>query len=754
MGFKDTRVYQFGQRFKDLSRRRQIMAVSLALFLVMVTIPVITYAYYAHDISDPERLMNRNNTGIVILDRNGETLYSYGKTNHQKRVPLNEVSDSLEQAVIASEDKNFYKHPGYSPRGIAVALYANIVNKDLTRYGGSTITQQLVKNTLLTSNKSFLRKYQELSIAIAIDRHYSKDKILEMYLNSVYFGEGAFGIDQAAKTYFNKSAGELTVAESSLLVGILPAPSTYSPVSGDKAKAKEQQERVLTHMATDGYINQEQRDQALQTELKFETAAAGTQEHAQHYTQMVLEELKNRYGEERVARSGYRVTTGLDLSWQREAEKLVKARVAQLSRQGGTNAGLVAIDPRTGEIRAMVGSANWEDPEFGKVNMATSARQPGSSFKPIYYAEAMDKKLITPATIMEDKPKTYGGNYKPENYDFRYRGNISIRKALALSLNIPAVDVMQKLGPEEASAAARRMGISTITEPQKYGLSLGLGTAEAKLLEMTNAYAAFANQGNQYSPVLIASIKNKFDKTTFTNKARSKRVLSQEASFLVTSILSDKQSGASTFGSSLTVPGRPTAAKTGTTDKNRDAWTIGYTPSVAIGVWVGNNANQPMTGVAGSSGAAPIWKGATQSFLKGKPAENFVQPAGVVKVRVCMSDGLRAEREHAGTYEEFFKKDGVPAGKCAGPVAEPPKEEKKEEKKEVKPEEKREEKQEPEKKEEEGGGDNVEGGRGGEEPAPAPVPAPAPSPTPSPTPSPAPAPAPGPSPEPAPVEDD
>lgn len=752
MGFKDTRVYQFGQRFKDLSRRRKIMAISLALFLVMITIPVITYAYYAYDISDPERLMNRNNTGIVILDRNGETLYSYGKTNHQKKVSLGEVSDSLEKAVVASEDKNFYKHPGYSPRGIAVALYANVLNQDLKRYGGSTITQQLVKNTLLTSNKSFLRKYQELSIAIAIDRHYSKDKILEMYLNSVYFGEGAFGIDQAAKTYFNKSANDLTLAESSVLVGLLPAPSTYSPISGDKAKAKEQQERVLTHMAADGYISQEEKDQALKQELAFEKGQENVQEHAQHYTLMVLEELKNRYGEELITRSGYRVTTGLDLNWQRQAEQLVKTRVSQLSRQGGNNAGLVAIDTKTGEIRAMVGSANWDDPEFGKVNMAVSARQPGSSFKPVYYAEAMDKKLITPATIMEDKPKTYGGNYKPENYDFRYRGKISIRKALALSLNIPAVDVMQKLGPEEASAAARRMGISTITEPEKYGLSLGLGTAEAKLLEMTNAYAAFANQGNQYSPVLISNIKNKFDKTTFSHKSKGKRVMSPEASFLISSILSDKESGAATFGSSLTVPGRPTAAKTGTTDKNRDAWTIGYTPSVAIGVWVGNNANQPMTGVAGSSGAAPIWKGAMQSFLKSKPAENFAQPPGVVKVRVCMSDGLRAERAHAGTYEEFFKKDGVPTGKCAGPVAEPPKEEKKEEKQEAKPEQKQEEKQEPEKKEEEGGDDNVEGGRGGGEPAPAP--APAPSPSPSPTPSPAPAPAPAPSPEPAPEEGD
>lgn len=701
MGVRRDRLYKLGGRFKSFSTRKKVIAVSGILLAALLTIPVLTYAYYAYDISNPERLMNRNNTGIVILDRNGETIYSYGKTNHQKKVELNEISDVFEKAVVASEDRDFYNHQGYSARGIAVALYANVLNKDLTKYGGSTITQQLVKNTLLSSNKSLLRKYQELAIAIAIDRQYSKDKILEMYINSVYFGEGAFGIDQAAREYFNKSPAELNLAESSMLVGLLPAPSTYSPISGDKEAAKERQEKVLDQMGDNGFISSEEKAQAFKEDLVFQKASEDPQKHAQHYTLMILEELKRLYGEEEITRSGFRVTTGLDLNWQKQAEEFVAARIDELRRQGGNNASLVAVDPKTGEIRVLVGSVNWEDPDFGKVNMALSPRQPGSSFKPIYYAEALDKKLITPATIMQDTQKTYGGNYKPQNYDFRYRGDISIRKALALSLNIPAVDVMQKLGVEEASETARRMGISTITEPEKYGLSLALGTAEAKLLEMTNAYAAFANQGNQLPPTLITSIKDKYDNTLFTYKGRGKRVASPEASFLISSILSDEQARQPTFGSSLSIDGRQVAAKTGTTDNNRDAWTIGYTPSLAIGVWIGNNSNQPMSGVAGASGAAPVWRKAMQTFLDSTPSEQFQQPLGVVKALVCTANGLRADRQSPGTYEEFFVKDSVPKERCN--YIEPRREEKQEDKQEEKKEEK------DEKKEEE-----AEGGRGGD----------------------------------------
>jgi penicillin-binding protein 1C len=701
------------RRMNLLSGRQKLVTAGVIIAAVLLLVPLITYAQLARDISDPERLMNRNKTGIVLMDKHGEVFYNYGKLNHQTDLKLDKISDHMERAVVASEDKEFYNHTGWSLRGTLIALYANVLNKDLKRYGGSTITQQLVKNNLLSNEKSYLRKYQEVAVAIAVERNYSKDDILAMYLNSVYFGEGAFGISQAAHVYFGKQPQDLSLAESSMLVGLLPAPSTYSPVSGDKAKAKEQQDRVLDHMIEAGYISKEEKERTSKQQIALKTGQEGNvQLHAQHFAMMVLEELKQRYGEERIIRSGFQVTTTLDLNWQKHAEGVVRERVAQLQAQGGNNASLVAIDPKSGQLRALVGSANWDNPDFGKVNMALAARQPGSSFKPIYYAEAFDKKLITPATIMKDEPKVYGDGYRPENYDFKYRGDITVRRSLALSLNIPSVAIMEKLGPEEAAQAAQRMGVSTITEPQKYGLTLGVGTAEAKLLEMTNAYAALANHGQQFETASILSIKDKYDKKVFNaKKAKGKTVVSPEAAFLTSSILSDKEAGAATFGQSLVVPGRPTATKTGTTDDNRDAWTIGYTPSVSVGVWLGNNANEPMSGVAGASGAAPIWRQGIQGFVGDSPAEQFQQPEDVSKLRVCSSNGLRAGHNGPGTYEEYFIKGTEPTGTCQAPVK--PKIEKKPEKKE---EQKKEEEDKKKEEEEERLEAEPGGGRGGGEP--------------------------------------
>lgn len=649
-------------RIKQVRLRHKIIGASIIMGVVLLVVPILTYAYFARDISNPERLMNRNNTGIILLDRNNEPFYTFGNVGSQDNMKLSDISDEFEHALVASEDESFYKHSGYSVRGVLAALYANVLSRDSTRYGGSTITQQLVKNTLLSNSKDYLRKYQEVSMAIAIERRYSKDEILQMYINSVYFGEGAFGIKQAAKAYYNKVPKDLTAAESAMLVGLLPAPSTLSPISGDATKAGEHQARVLRRMVEAGYITNKQKDEATKQELVYATPEAA-QKHAQHFAMMVLDELKTKYGEETITRSGYRVTTGLDLNWQKQAEQQVRERVDALKGQGGSNGSLVATDPRTGQIRALVGSADWNNETFGKVNMAVSPRQPGSSFKPIYYAEALEKRHITASTIIKDQPKSYG-NYTPQNYDFRFRGDISVRNALGQSLNIPSIEVIQKLGVEEAAATARRMGISDINDPEKYGLTLALGTAEAKLLDMTNAYAALANYGNQYKPVKIVSIKDKYDKTIFAEKARTNRVQSAEASFLMSSILSDNTARAPTFGSSLNIPKRQVAVKTGTTDDYRDAWTIGYTPSLTVGVWVGNNDNQPMAGVAGSVGAGVIWKNSMNTFLGDSPTETFEQPANITKLAVCRHNGLTAVRPAGGTYEEYFIKGGEPAGTC------------------------------------------------------------------------------------------
>ncbi|HSH18693.1 MAG TPA: transglycosylase domain-containing protein, partial [Candidatus Saccharimonadales bacterium] len=662
-------------RFRSLFTRKRVLIAGSILGAFLILTPAATYAYYARDINDRERLMNHNSTGVVLKDRNGEVFYESGRVNDGDNVTLDQISDNLEQALVASEDKNFYEHEGYSLRGIAGALYANVLNKDAKAYGGSTITQQLVKNNLLSAEKSYLRKYQEVSMAVAVERQYTKQEILEMYLNSVYFGEGAFGIADAAKTYFGKSPADLTVAESAMLVGLLPAPNTYSPINGDPQLAAKQQERVLRLMAEQGYITAEQREQAGGAELTYASGGGDSFTHAQHYALMVLDELNKTYGEERVRRAGFEVTTGLDLAQQKEAEEIVQRRVATFAAGGGRNASLVAIDPKTGQVRALVGSVNWNNEQFGKVNMAVTPRQPGSSFKPIYFAEALDRKLITAATILKDERRTFG-DWTPNNFDFKFKGNMTVRSALAESRNITAAEVMEKLGPEEAAAAARRMGISTVTEPEKYGLTLSLGTAETKLYEMTNAYAGLANGGLQHDPTLITAVQDKYGNRIFEHTADDgDRILSREAAFVLSSILSDNSARAPTFGSSLNIPGgdRSIAVKTGTTDESKDAWTIGYTTGLAVGVWVGNNESQPMRGLAGGSSAGVIWREAMTVMLEDAPPEKFTPPAGVTQVTVCRgtSEPRRATRSGGNTYSEYFISGTAPTRTCnAGPTAE------------------------------------------------------------------------------------
>ncbi|MEO6513958.1 MAG: transglycosylase domain-containing protein [Candidatus Saccharimonadales bacterium] len=665
-----------------LTKKRMLIAGGV-IFAVLLLTPMFTYAYYARDINNRERLMNRNNTGLAIKDRHGEVFYEYGKMSADDDIPLSKISDNMKRALIASEDSDFYHHDGFSVRGIAGAMYADINNKNATKYGGSTLTQQLVKNKLLTSNKSFLRKYQEISMAVAIERKYTKDEILDMYLNSVYFGEGAFGINDAARIYFNKSPADLTLAESSMLVGLLPAPNIYSPISGDEKLGKIRQSYVLKRMVEQKNITTKERTAAYDQKLAYVHTESSNFIHAQHYALMVIDELHQKYGNERITRSGFDVSTGLDLSWQKQAESIVQKRVASFASQGGSNAGLVAIDPKTGEVRALVGSVDWNNPQFGKVNMALAKRQPGSSFKPIYYAEAFDKHLITPATIMHDKPTTFG-DWTPTNYDGKYRGDIAIRNALATSLNIPAATVMQKLGPEAAASAATRMGITTIHNPSSYGLTLALGTAETELYQMTNAYAAFANQGEQYTPILITSIKDKYGKTVYRDTDhRAQRVQSEQASFLISSILSDNTARAPSYGTSLNIPGREVAVKTGTTNDNKDAWTIGYTPSLAVGVWVGNNENKAMSSnLFGGSSAGMIWHDTMLAVVPTLPNEKFTPPKDVIQVRICKGSELKAPAYYTGAVTEYFISGTEPTGECRSstPQTQPKKDEKQQEK--------------------------------------------------------------------------
>lgn len=648
--------------FKKLSTKQKIALVGGVILLLLIIIPLLTYLWFAYDISDPDRLMNRNNTGITLEDKNGKVFYSTSKRSDGERVPLNKISDFTEKALIAAEDKDFYKHGGVSFTSMLAAMYANFATKDATAYGGSTLSQQLVKSTLLSDEKSYLRKYQELFLAVAVERTYTKDEILDMYLNSVHFGEGTFGIKDAAKVYFNKTPDQLNLAESAMLIGVLPSPSNYSPISGNPEYARERQTTVLGRMVDEGYITEAEKSAALAVKLTY-AEQPEVKTIAPHFAQMVINELDDKYGEGKAARSGFHVKTSLDAEWQKAANEYVANQTAISAAGGGRNAALVAEDPKTGEIRALVGSSDFANDKFGQVNMAVTPRQPGSSFKPIYYTEALAQGIITPATHIQDEATDFGG-YKPNNYDFRFRGDITVRNALPQSLNIPAVKVMEDLGIQEALDTAKRMGITTLTKgPGDYGLPLALGAGEVKLREMVNAYAAFANQGEQFESTSIVSVKDKFNKTIYTYHPKDKNVVDSGAAFLISDILSDNNARAPTFGSSLNLS-RKASVKTGSTDNNVDAWTIGYTPNVVVGVWVGNNEHEPMS-FGGSAAAGPIWRNMMERAFRDLPVEEYLQPSDVRKIRVCSSNGGRVIGDGTnGTYEEYFLSSHLPTGTC------------------------------------------------------------------------------------------
>ena len=414
-------------------------------------------------------------------------------------------------------------------------------------------------------------------------------------------------------------------------------------------------------MVEDGFITQKDMDEALAQQLNYNTAREKAQK-APHFAEMVLKELREKYSEQEIARSGYQVQTTLDGSWQDQAEEIISSQVANLSYANVSNAAMVAIEPGTGKVRVVVGSADWNNEKFGKVNMANTKRQPGSSFKPIYYAKALEQGLVTPATILHDTPTTFG-NYSPKNYDKSYRGDISVRRSLANSLNIPSVELLEKFGINDAIKGAKQLGIKSLDENGQYGLSLALGTAEVTLWDMTNAYATFAAQGQYNEPTTIETITDKYDKVIYKYSPAPTSRISPQAAFLISSILSDNSARSMLFGSSLNI-NRTAAVKTGTTENYRDAWTIGYTPELAVGVWVGNNDATEIKKLGGSTAAAPIWKKAIQTFLNGRPKSEFTVPTGVERISICYGTERKAIGD-SNAFMEYFLTSTVPTATCS-----------------------------------------------------------------------------------------
>lgn len=603
---------------------------------------LVVFIYYAKDLPRPEKFTEKQFIqSTKIYDRTGEVLL-YNIYGEEKRtyVNLEQISEHIKKAVLAAEDDEFYSHFGINIKGMIRSILADLRIGKLV-YGGSTIPQQLIRSSFLSLEKTAQRKVREIILALELDRRYSKNQILEWYLNQIPFGSNAYGIESASQTFFNKRASEVSLAEAAVLASLVKAPSYLSPYE-NKEELLIRKDYVLERMAKLGYITQDQLEEAQKEELIFAKPATIK---APYFTlQYIKTYLDNKYGQDFLRERGLKVYTSLDWELQEKAEEIVAQAVKANKSQNAHNASLIAINPQTGEILAMVGGAGYFDDPYPKsclsgckfdpqFNVATlGLRQPGSSFKPFVYATAFQKGF-TPETKVIDEKTNFGiwGNkeYIPENYDGLYRGKITLRESLAQSINITSVKVLLNLaGPEIENSVktAEDMGITTLKPP--YGPSIVLGGWEVTLLDMTSAYGVFATEGLRVPPVAILKIEDSEGNIIEENKKTPQRVLSIQASRLINDVLSDNQARSPIFGlnSSLYFKDYQVAAKTGTTQNYQDAWAIGYTPSVVIGVWVGNNDNSPMLKAPGVVVAGPIFHNLMEQALKKYPPTNFNPP--------------------------------------------------------------------------------------------------------------------------------
>ncbi len=620
---KSKKMPKNNNKSKKERQRKIVIALAIAIAVVFLIFGGV-FAYYAKDLPSPSRVNSRNiEESTKIYDRTGETLlYEVHGDVKRTLVPLDEISEYARNATISAEDKNFYRHFGFDPQGVTRAIFRNVKKGD--RQGGSTITQQLVKNAVLTPEKTYTRKIKELILSVEIEMIYSKDDILQMYLNEIPYGSSAYGIESAAQTFFSKKAKDLTLSEATALASLPQAPTYYSPFGANTDDLKVRQEWVLDRMVDDDFITQEEADSAKEEKIAFIEKREGIV--APHFVMYVKDQLVEKFGERAVQEGGFKIYTTLDMEMQGFAEEAVSEGVARNTKYNAGNAALTAIDPKNGEILAMQGSKDyWDKENDGNVNVALRYRQPGSSFKPFAYAAAFEEGY-TPDTILFDLVTDFGNGYKPENYDKKASGPVTMRTSLANSLNITSVKTLYLAGLNNTLNLAKKMGITTLNGPDRYGLSLVLGGGEVKLLEEVAAFSVFANDGQKNDKKAILKIVDKSGKTIEEEKSDEKRVLDDQIARQINSILSDKNARSGTFGYSpnLSVGDRQVAVKTGTTEEYRDAWTVGYTPSLAAGAWAGNNDNSPMgEGAAGAEAAAPIWHSFMEKALEGTEEEKF-----------------------------------------------------------------------------------------------------------------------------------
>lgn len=574
-----------------------------------------------------------------IYDRNNKLLYEIYREQNRTPVTLKELPPYVAQATIAIEDKDFFRHQGVAFfSGIIRALKEMIINKNLQ--GGSTITQQLVKTALLSPERTITRKIKEIILALWTEKIYSKDKILEMYLNQVPYGGSSYGIEEAAKTYFGKKANELTVDEAALLAGLPQAPSIYSPYSNPEA-AKERRNEVLAAMKNQGFIDEASKIKY--QESKIEVLPPKTLIRAPHFVFYTKNQLEDYYGIKTVEEGGLKVTTTLDNNIQEEAEKILKEELDKINYLNVGNGAILITRPLTGEILAMVGSSDYFTQPSGAFNVTTALRQPGSAIKPIMYSLALQKGY-TAASIIDDSPVIFNiagsESYRPVNYDGRFHGKVPLRYALANSYNIPAVKTLNNIGVSNFIDFATKMGISTWTDKSRYGLSLTLGGGEVTMIDMVEAFGVLANLGYKMPINYFQKIEDDNGNVVREMTPYKVKEIDPAIAFIINDILSDDFARTSAFGtrSSLEIPGYRVAVKTGTTNDKKDNWTIGYTPEFLVAVWVGNNDNTPMNPylTSGITGAAPIWNRVMTYLLKNYGTGNkwYEKPDNIVE-KVC-----------------------------------------------------------------------------------------------------------------------
>lgn len=609
----------------------------LGSFLTLIILFFYQSYFFVKSLPSPQNITKVNYSLTThIYDRNGKLLYEVYRDQNRTPIRIKDLPSYIKEATIAVEDKDFYKHNGVSfVGGILRAFKETAVRGDLQ--GGSTITQQLVKSSLLSSERTIKRKIKEIILALWTERIFNKNQILEMYLNQVPYGGSSYGIEEAAKTYFGKQAKELTLSEAALLAGLPQAPTLYSPYVNPKLATTRRNE-ILNLMYELKFINRQELQKAKKEEMNIVPLQNNiSAPHFVFYTKAYLEDL---YGIKQVEENGFKVDTTVDLTIQDQAEKILKEELGKLKNLNVSNGAILVTRPATGEILAMVGSVDYHLLPFGAFNVTSALRQPGSSIKPLMYSLALEKGF-TAATIIDDSPVTFnlgGGQvYKPVNYDGRFHGRVTLRLALANSYNVPAVKTLNSLGIENFINQARRMGIGTWNDPSRYGLSLTLGGGEVKLVDMASAFGVLANMGYKVSTTPVVKVQDLSGNTIYEPNLSRTKVLNEGIAYIISDILSDNFARQLAFGSRsmLEIPGHKVAVKTGTTDEKKDNLTIGYNPEFLVAVWVGNNDNTPMNPylTSGVTGAAPIWNRMMTYLLNNYGSEKawYSKPENVVE---------------------------------------------------------------------------------------------------------------------------